>query len=67
MTTLTAATTSHSFNVGQIVKGARCGTFVILGFRDASGETCAQVKPVNPATGEIGRGEMALPVSKLRA
>ena len=30
-------------------------------------EQYAQVKPYNPATGKTGRGEMALPVSSLKA
>lgn len=55
------------FNVNQIVKGQNAGTFVILGFRAIGGEEYAQVKPFNPATGATGRGEMALPLSALRA
>ncbi len=57
-----------SFQVNQIVAG-NFGQFVILGFRTLPGEAelYAQVKPYNPTTGEIGRGEMALPVSALKA
>ena len=57
---------SQTFNINQIVKGAICGTFVILGFRTISGEAYAQVKPVNPDTFQAGRGEFALPVASLR-
>lgn len=56
-----------NFNVNQIVKGAVAGTFVILGFRVIDGNECAQVKPYNAATGKTGRGEMALPLTKLVA
>ena len=56
-----------NFQVNQIVKGQVAGQFVILAFRNIGGEQYAQVKPYNPATGKTGRGEMALPVSTLKA
>ena len=58
----------NTFQVNQIVAG-KFGKFVILAFRTLPGETeqYAQVKPYNPATGKTGRGEMALPVSSLKA
>ena len=57
-----------SFALNQIVRGARSGTFVIVGFRTIDGETHAQVKSVNPSNhSQVARGEMALPVSALRA
>ncbi len=58
-----------NFQVNQIVKGQRAGTFVILAFRTMPGESeqYAQVKPYDPVSGKAGRGEMALPVSALKA
>lgn len=54
--------------VNQIVKGAVCGTFVILALRTVDGEKGAQVKPVNPANhAEVGYGEFFLPLSSLKA
>lgn len=55
------------FNVNQIVRGAVCGTYVILGFRQIGGEEYAQVKEVHPVTHQPARGEFALPLSALRA
>ena len=57
-----------TFQVNQIVAG-KFGHFVILGFRMMPGEDeqYAQVKPYNLETGKTGRGEMALPVSVLKA
>lgn len=55
------------FNVNQIVRGAVCGTFVILGFRVIEGEDYAQVKAVHPVTHAPARGEFALPLTALRA
>jgi hypothetical protein len=54
------------FSINQIVSG-KVGQFIILGFRTIGGEEYAQVKPYNPATGKAGRGEMALPLSVLKA
>lgn len=55
------------FNVNQIVKGVRCGVFVIVGFRTIDGVAHAQVKPVHPVTHEAGRGEFALPLTAIVA
>lgn len=56
------------FNINQIVKGKRAGTFIVLGFRTIGGEQMVQVKPVNPNNhAEVGRGEMALPADALVA
>ena len=63
---ITTATTVPAFSTNQIVRGARAGTFVILGFRLIDGEDHAQVKPVHPTTHAPGRGEFSLPVSALR-
>ena len=54
------------FNLNQIVAG-RVGKFVIVGFRTIGGEAHAQVKAYNDQTGEVARGEMALPLSILKA
>lgn len=56
-----------NFQANQIVKGHAAGTFIILGFRTIGGEQYAQVKPYDPATGKTGRGELALPLTALRA
>lgn len=55
------------FHINQIVKGAKAGTFVIVGLRTIGGEHYAQVKPYNPATGSTARGEFALPLTALVA
>jgi hypothetical protein len=55
------------FQVNQIVKGNKAGTFIILAFRTIGGEQYAQVKPYDAITGKAGRGEMALPLSALVA
>lgn len=57
---------SKMFAVNQIVAG-KFGQFVILGFRTIDGEDYAQVKSYNPTTGKAARGEMALPLSVLKA
>lgn len=54
------------FNVNQIVKGAKAGTFVILGFREIGGEEYAQLKEVNPNNhAQHGRGEISLPLTAI--
>lgn len=54
------------FQVNQIVKGKRAGTFVILALRTVGGEQGAQVKSVNPADhSQVGKGEMFLPLDAL--
>jgi hypothetical protein len=54
------------FTPNQIVK-AKFGAFIVLGYRTVAGEQLVQVKPYNQATGQAGRGEMALPESALQA
>jgi len=59
---------NNEFSVNQIVKGVVCGTFVILGFRNDLGpETYAQLKVVDPTTGRAAGGELALPLTALKA
>lgn len=55
------------FQVNQIVKGKVTGHFVILGFRQISGETYAQVKRIDPRDQSAYPGEFALPVTALQA
>lgn len=54
------------FQINQIVSG-KFGKFVILGFRSIGGEQYAQVKEYDEATGKARRGEMALPLTVLKA
>lgn len=56
-----------TFQVNQIVKGAKAGAFIIIGFRTIGGEQYAQVKEYDTVTGKARRGEMALPLTALRA
>ena len=56
-----------NFQVNQIVKGQRAGTFVILGFRTIGGEQNAQLKEVHPVTHQPARGELALPLTAIKA
>jgi hypothetical protein len=65
--TFTASNETDTFHTGQIVKGARCGTFAILGFRVVNGEIRAQLKEVDPKTGKTYRGEIALPLAAIRS
>lgn len=54
------------FQINQIVKGHKAGTFVIVGFRTIGGEQYAQVKEYDTVSGKARRGEMALPISAIR-
>lgn len=55
-----------NFQVNQIVKGRKAGTFVILGFREIGGVAHAQVKAVNPQNhAQVAPGEIALPLEAL--
>jgi len=56
----------NSFSINQIVSG-KFGKFVIIGFRSIGGEDYAQVKEYDAITGKARRGEMALPLSSLKA
>lgn len=55
-----------NFQVNQIVKGHRAGTFVILGFRAIGGEQYAQLKPYDMESGKTGHGELALPLDAIK-
>jgi hypothetical protein len=55
-----------NFQVNQIVKGNKAGTFIILALRTIGGEQYAQVKEYDTVTGKARRGEMALPVTALK-
>ena len=55
-----------NFQVNQIVKGQKAGTFIILALRTIGGEQYAQVKEYDTVTGKARRGEMALPASALK-
>ena len=55
------------FQVNQIVKGSKAGLFIIIAFRLIGGEQSAQVKEYDEVSGKARRGEMALPISALRA
>lgn len=56
-----------NFQVGQIVKGHIAGTFQIIGFCTLGGEKHAKLKSYDPATGRVERGQLALPLTALRA
>ena len=56
----------NNFQVNQIVNG-KFGKFVILAFLTIGGEQCAQVKEYDTVTGKARRGEMALPLTALKA
>ena len=56
-----------NYATNQIVKGAKAGTFVILGFRTIGGEDYAQLKAVNPSNhAQTAPGEIALPLTAIR-
>jgi hypothetical protein len=55
-----------TFSLNQIVAGHKAGVFVILGFRIIGGERWAQLKPYDPSSGRVSRGEIALPLNCLR-
>ena len=61
------ANITETFFAGQIVKGIRCGTFVVLGSRTVAGEFGYQVKSVCPVTGRMERGEMFFTPNALKA
>ena len=54
------------FTVNQVVQ-ATYGTFIILGFITIGDEPHAKVKAYDPTTGRKGKGQLALPVSILKA
>ena len=56
------------YTTNQIVKGIKCGTFIILGSRTFGGHKGYQVKMVNPNNhAQIGRGEMFFEKNLLKA
>ena len=56
------------YQVNQIVKGIKAGTFVVLGFRSIDGQDYAQLKSVNPANyAQISGGEFALPLTAIKS
>ena len=56
------------YQVNQIVKGIKAGTFVVLGFRSINGQDYAQVKSVNPANyAQTSGGEFALPLTAIKS
>lgn len=59
----------QKFSVNQIVKGKVAGHFVVLGYRpNAFGDRMlVQVKPYDPKTGAVSRGEMAFEEDSLVA
>ena len=59
--------TENKFEVGQIVRGAVAGVFVILKMETEDGAPAARVKEVNPNNhAQRGRGSLVLPWSALR-
>lgn len=51
---------------GYIVRGIKCGVFVVLGMRSIDGEAGAQLKAVNPANhSQMAPGELWLPLTAL--
>ena len=56
-----------NFQVNQVVKGKTAGQFVILAFRTIGGEQYAQVKEYDEVTGKARRGEIALPLTAIKA
>ena len=57
---------NNTIQIGHIYNGIRAGRFVVLALREIGGEQFAQVKEVGPA-GQLGRGEIALPITALVA
>jgi hypothetical protein len=55
-----------AFSVNQIVRGAVCGTFVILAFRSVGDTELAVLKEIHPVTQEPKHGELCLPVDCIR-
>ncbi len=52
-------------NINEIVKGAKCGTFVVLAHRNIGTEEGVQLKEVHPVTQEPARGELWLPLTAI--
>jgi hypothetical protein len=56
----------NNIEIGNIYNGIKAGRFVVIALREIGGEQYAQVKPVGPQ-GQLGRGEMALPIDALKS
>lgn len=56
----------NNIQIGNIYSGINAGRFVVIALREIGGEPYAQVKPVGPQ-GQLGRGEIALPVNALKS
>jgi hypothetical protein len=57
-----------NFNLNQIVKGTKAGTFVIVGFRTVGFDDGVQVKEVNQHDyTQVAKGEIFLPFSAIKA
>jgi len=70
MKKLNLATSSSLSTIvaGQVVRGVRAGTFVVLGFRTLGGEEMVQVQAVNPADHtQRASGSIALPLAAVVA
>ena len=52
-------------DINEIVKGAKCGTFVVLAHRNLGAEEGVQLKEVHPVTHEPARGELWLPLTAI--
>jgi len=57
----------NSFEIGQVVKGIVCGTFIIVRFRTIGSEQYAQLKEFDPESGRTMRSEFALPLDAIKA
>ena len=58
---------ARQFEVGQIVRGAFAGVFVILKLTTEDGAPAARVKEVNPKDhNDRARGSLVLPFTTLR-
>ena len=56
-----------TYQLNQIVKGKKAGTFVIVGFRTVGFDDGVQVKSVNPSNHtQVAPGEMFLPMDAIK-
>jgi len=65
---LASSSTLSNLVAGQVVRGVRAGTFVVLGFRTLGGEEMVQVQAVNSSdhTQRVP-GSIALPLAAVAA
>lgn len=59
-------TNAQQIAVGDIVLGPVCGTFKVVGLATIGGEAAARIRAYNPATQQVARGQLALPIADLR-